>query len=125
MVGKKFLALGMSVVMTASLAACGSSTAGTTNTNATNAETTTSADTATVAETKTQEGTDEAQEGALTYAGITLGEDYTDITTTIKWLHHKTDREEDDNIKTGERREKKLAKMRAKEAAKNDSRREN
>lgn len=98
MVGKKFLALGMSVVMTASLAACGSSTAGTTNTNATNAETTTSADTATVAETKTQEGTDEVQEGALTYAGITLGEDYTDITTTIKWLHHKTDREEDGTI---------------------------
>lgn len=92
MKAKKILALGMSVVMAASLTACGSSSADTTNTNATNAETTTSAETETQTETQT------AQEGALTYAGITLGEDYTDLTTTIKWLHHKTDREEDGTI---------------------------
>lgn len=95
MKAKKILALGMSVVMAASLTACGSSSADTTNTNATNAETTTSADTATQT---AQEENGEAQEGALTYAGITLGEDYTDLTTTIKWLHHKTDREEDGTI---------------------------
>lgn len=36
-----------------------------------------------------------ASDGTLTYASIKLGEDYTDLTTTIKFIHHKTDREED------------------------------
>ena len=34
----------------------------------------------------------------MTYGSIKLGESYTDITTTIKWIHHKTDREEDGTI---------------------------
>ena len=38
---------------------------------------------------------DSAAASSLTYASINLGEDYQDITTTIKFIHHKTDREED------------------------------
>ena len=37
---------------------------------------------------------DSAAASSLTYASINLGEDYQDITTTIKFIHHKTDREE-------------------------------
>ncbi len=37
-----------------------------------------------------------ADEGGVPgYVDITLGEDYTDLTATIKFIHHKTDREED------------------------------
>lgn len=91
---KKVTALGMAAVMTMSLAACGSSE--TTNTN-TDTETKTDA-----AEAKTEAaatdaeaaGTDEAT-GVPTYAQVKLGEDYTDLTATIKFMHHKTDREQD------------------------------
>lgn len=81
---KKAIALGMAAVMTMSLVAC--SKAETTNT-----ETTIVADEAT-ATTAEQETT------VPTYAEVTLGEDYTDLTTTIKFMHHKTDREEDGTI---------------------------
>ena len=40
-----------------------------------------------------------ADEGGVPgYLDITLGEDYTDLTATIKFLHCRTDREEDGTI---------------------------
>lgn len=90
---KKALALTLAAAMTLSLAACGSS-----------ADTKTEAPAkaeGTEAEAPAAEGTETeapAAEGGLTYASINLGESYTDITTTIKWIHHKTDREEDGTI---------------------------
>lgn len=90
---KKLMALGMAAVMTMSLTACGGSD---NNTSSNNDAADTAAKTDTAA-TDTSADTDTAESG-LTYAGITLGEDYTDLTTSIKWIHHKTDREEDGTI---------------------------
>ena len=92
---KKILALTLAAAMTLSLTACGGS-----------------ADTSTETPAKEEDGgakTDDAAPaddsqtaapaaGDLTYASVTLGESYTDITTTIKFIHHKTDREEDGTI---------------------------
>ena len=95
---KKFMALGMAAVMTMSLAACGGksddapSTSGNTgSTNNAGSTTNTGSDSAGGADNTNASG-------GLTYASITLGEDYTDLNTSIKWLHHKTDREEDGTI---------------------------
>lgn len=97
---KRLMALGMAAVMTMSLTACGGSgdSASTNNDAAadTTAKTETAADTADTAETTAAAA--ETEEGGLSYASIKLGEDYTDITTTIKFIHHKTDREEDGTI---------------------------
>ncbi|MBQ6788175.1 MAG: extracellular solute-binding protein [Lachnospiraceae bacterium] len=98
---KKVTALGMAAVMTMSLAACGSSETATTNTDTkTDAAATTTdaaATTDTAATTDAAADTAEAA-GVPTYAEVTLGEDYTDLTTTIKFMHHKTDREQDGTI---------------------------
>lgn len=85
---KKILALGMAIVMTTSLTACG-------NTTSDNIDESTSESTAVLSDNGTNEKEDTQK---LTYAGITLGEDYTDLKTSIKWIHHKTDREEDGTI---------------------------
>lgn len=64
----------------------------------------TDTDNKTASNDNTAAGSDAADSGAdaatggLTYASIKLGEDYTDITTTIKWMHHKTDRVEDGTL---------------------------
>ena len=71
---KKVLALTLAAAMTLSLVACGGATE------------------EAPAETEAEESDE------LTYGSIKLGESYTDITTTIKWIHHKTDREEDGTI---------------------------
>lgn len=95
---KKAMALGMAAVMTMSLAACGSSETAETKTEAKTdaAETKTDATTDATTETKTDAAENaDAASGELTYASIKLGEDYTDLTTTIKFMHHKTDREQD------------------------------
>lgn len=97
---KKVLALTLAATMTFSLMGCGSGNGG--------ASTDTSAD-ASAADSAADAGDDGAADasddgaaapaaGGLTYASIKLGEDYEDITTTIKFIHHKTDREEDGTI---------------------------
>ena len=92
---KKLIALGMATVMTLSLTACGggsnevSTTKDSSNDTVSNEVSTT--------DTKTEDDTT-AEGSELTYASITLGEDYTDLTASIKWMHHKTDREEDGTI---------------------------
>lgn len=84
---RKAIALGMAAIMTMSLAACGSSETTNTDTTEVTEEKVAAADTA--------ETTEATESTVPTYAEVTLGEDYTDLTTTIKFMHHKTDREED------------------------------
>ena len=86
---KKFLALSTASVMALSMAACGSTD------NGGAAESTTANTTAATAEASTEAGTAAAEVTGLNYADITLGEDYTDITTTIKVLTNRTDLLED------------------------------
>ena len=77
---KKVLAVSLVTVMTLSMAACGSNR-GTSN----NAESSTETGSASNA------GSDASADGELSYAGIVLGESYTDITTTIHVFNQRTD----------------------------------
>lgn len=99
---KRLMALGMAAVMTMSLTACGggSNDAASDKDAASTGKDAASTDNK-AASTDNNAAADnnaDASAGGLTYAGIKLGEDYTDITTTIKFMHHKTDREEDGTI---------------------------
>ncbi len=99
---KKAAAVTMAAAMMMSLAACGEDDNKTT-------EATTSADTTeatTAAEGDDTEATTAAEgesgnTGDLSYASIKLGEDYTDITTTIKVLTNRTDMLEEGYAGTG------------------------
>ena len=84
---KKVAALMMTAALSFSLMACGGGSSGTedSGSNETNVES--------GAEDTSSQDTESAS--GDTYASIKLGETYSDITTTIKFLHHKTDREED------------------------------
>ena len=94
---RKVLALCLATAMTLSLVACGGS-----------AETTEAPAEEVTEEVKEEAPAEEVKEeapaeeaapaGVPTYTQITLGEDYTDLTAEIKWIHHKTDREEDGTI---------------------------
>lgn len=91
---RKALALGLAAVLTLSMVGCGSTTEST-ETSDTTSETTETTDTA----TETTETTEaETTEGVPSYSQINVGTDYTDLTASIKWIHHKTDREEDGTI---------------------------
>ena len=96
---RKVLALTLAAAMTLSLTACGGSDEGGAEAPATE---TPAADDGAAAETPAADDGDEAAAPAassgVTYASINLGEDYKDLTTTIKFIHHKTDREEDGTI---------------------------
>ncbi len=96
---RKVLALTLAAAMTLSLTACGGSGEGGAEAPATE---TPAADDGAAAETPAADDGDEAAVPAassgVTYASINLGEDYKDLTTTIKFIHHKTDREEDGTI---------------------------
>lgn len=48
--------------------------------------------------TETEQVSEESESAVPSYSQITVGEDYTDLTTSIKWIHHKTDRQEDGTI---------------------------
>lgn len=87
---KKLLALGMVSTMGLSLVACGGGT------DAGNADTNDTAQDA--SDDGGEEGGSATTDGVPSYSDITLGTDYTDLTATIKFLHHKTDREEDGTI---------------------------
>ena len=97
---RKVVALGLAAVLAFSTVGCGGSTEGTTETaTETTTETTEAAADTKEAEaaetTEATEAAETAEAGDLTYGSVVLGESYTDITTTIKFIHHKTDREED------------------------------
>ena len=97
---KRLMALGMAAVMTMSLTACGGgdSSSGNNNSSGSNSSNTTANNDTSSGSDATDGNTADTNAGGLTYASITLGEDYTDLTTSIKWMHHKTDREEDGTI---------------------------
>lgn len=90
---KKLLAIGLAAVMAVGVVGCGDS--GTKETDS-KTESTTGAETPETTKEETtgaaeESGSAAAGEGSLSYTGVTLGESYTDITTTIKWLTHRTD----------------------------------
>ncbi len=88
---KKVLALSMAAVLTLSMAACGGGSSESAAVN-TNEETTEAAPAETTEEAgDAAEAEDTAEASGLSYTNIVLGESYTDITTTIKWLTHRTD----------------------------------
>lgn len=92
---KKVIALTLAAAMTFSLAACGGSDEGAAEAPAATTDEGEAAE-APAAEEAAPETEAEAPAAAdVTYASINLGEDYKDLTTTIKFIHHKTDREED------------------------------
>ena len=95
---RKMLALTLATAMTLSLVACGGSAETTETTTETATETKTEAEAEVKEEAPAAEAEAEAPAGVPTYTQITLGEDYTDLTAEIKWIHHKTDREEDGTI---------------------------
>ena len=89
---RKVLALGMAAMMTLSLVACGSDD-GASNGNNSTESTNTGSD-------ATDSGDNSAApaEGVPTYSQVNVGTDYTDLTASIKWIHHKTDRDADGTI---------------------------
>ena len=106
MKAKKVMALMLSATMLLGLTACGdTSTAPAADDTAAEASADTATETAadTAAEPATEAPADTAAEtteaapaaaGELSYTTLNL-DDYTDFTASIKYLHHKTDREED------------------------------
>lgn len=89
---KRLLALLTAMTMTASLMGCsGASTEGS------GADDTTGSTTADTTGSSTDTGSDATASGdgsGLSYTSLNL-DDYTDLTASIKFLHHKTDRQED------------------------------
>ena len=85
---KKLMALGMAAVMTMSLAACGSSD--NTTGNASN-EDAASTDANAPADSSTSSNDTTDKTGVPTIDEITVGEDYKDLTASIKVLTNRTD----------------------------------
>lgn len=92
---KKVIALTLAATMTFSLAACGGSDEGAAETPAATTDEGEAAEAPAAEEAAPETEAEAPAEAGVTYASINLGEDYTDLTTTIKFIHHKTDREED------------------------------
>ena len=92
---KKVLAVLLSTVMVASMTACGSSSKSdtTASANASSEETAQAEVSATDASAEAAES--ESTDG-LSYAGIKLGQDYTDLKATITMFNHRTDMDSDD-----------------------------
>lgn len=96
---KNVLSLALVATMTFSLAACGGKTQ--TDTPASAEEEKKAEDTDD--DVQAEESADDVQaeapaEGVPSYSQVNVGTDYTDLTATIKWIHHKTDRAEDGTI---------------------------
>ncbi len=92
---KKVIALTLAATMTFSLAACGGSDEGAAETPAATTDEGEAAEAPAAEEAAPETEAEAPAEAGVTYASINLGEDYKDLTTTIKFIHHKTDREED------------------------------
>ena len=95
---KRVVAMVLAAGMTISAVGCAGkgSSSEKDGTEATTAGTVENTDTE--ADKGTEDDAAEAVGEAPTYSSIVLGESYKDVTTTIKWLHHKTDRQEDGTI---------------------------
>ena len=98
---RKVLALTLAAAMTLSLTACGGSGEDAADAPAADDSAAAEETEAPVADEASDDGEETeapAASSGLTYASVNLGEDYKDLTTTIKFIHHKTDREEDGTI---------------------------
>lgn len=106
---KKVLALSLAAAMTFSLIGCGSDDSSSSSNDAPAADDTATEDSAPAADdtatddaaaddTATEDSASTEATGVPTYSQINIGTDYTDLTASIKWIHHKTDREEDGTI---------------------------
>ena len=97
---KKFLALGMAATMAMSLTACGGGTSDTSNSSGDSASSvgSSASDSSGSSSEASSAGSDASTGAVPTYASINLGEDYKDLEASIKFIHHKTDREEDGTI---------------------------
>ncbi|MGN0394640.1 MAG: ABC transporter substrate-binding protein [Coprococcus sp.] len=92
---KKVAAVSMAAAMVMSLAACGDKAENSTEaTTSADTEATTAAEGDSSEDATTEESGNEGS-GELSYASIKLGEDYTDLTATIKVLTNRTDMLED------------------------------
>ena len=80
----------MAAMLGLSLIGCGS---GSGNSDSDSSSDSAAVETTTAAADDSEEATSSSASGELTYDSIVLGESYTDLNTTIKWLHHKTDRD--------------------------------
>ncbi|MDO5575227.1 MAG: ABC transporter substrate-binding protein [bacterium] len=87
---KKLIAISMASVLTIAMIGCGNSNQGTEGAEAA-AETEAPAAEEAAETEQTAEAAQAPTEGELKYTDITLGEDYTDLTATIKVLNHRTD----------------------------------
>lgn len=91
---KKLIALTMSAVMMASLAGCGGSTQTTEQGTEAGGNTAEATEGTTTAGEAAENAAATLDTGAVpTYHDVVLGETGKDITTTIKFIHHKTDRD--------------------------------
>lgn len=101
---KKALALVMAAAMTFSLAGCGSSDdsasapADDTSTADTSSDDSTAAKDASTDDASADADASTEAAGVPGYPDIKVGEDYTDLTASIKFLHCRTDREEDGSM---------------------------
>lgn len=96
---KKVLAVTLAAAMTLSMAACGNG--GTQEATPAPAADSSTQDAAPAADSgdAAQDAAPAADAGGVpTYSQINLDTDYKDLTASIKWLHHKTDRAEDGTI---------------------------
>ena len=95
---KRLLATILASVMTVSLVACGGAAetapAASTDTTAADTAADTSTDDTAAADTETEAEAAPAAAGDLAYTTLNL-DDYKDFSASIKYIHHKTDREED------------------------------
>lgn len=93
---KKVMAVTLIAAMTMSMAACGNSNAGGTANGGSNAGD--AKEEGNTAGTETGETGDTAggADGTLSYADITVGEDYTDLSVEISMFNHRTDMDSDD-----------------------------
>lgn len=91
---RKVVALGLTTMMTVSMMGCGSTETSSNEKTGSIPKTETKATT----EGETTTETSSNLTDVPTYAEVTLGEDYTDLTATIKFLHNATNRETDGTI---------------------------
>lgn len=96
---KKVLAVTLAAAMTLSLAACGGDSQGTPAPADSATNEAAPADSGSAAQDEAPAAdTDGSASGVPSYSQVNVGEDYTNLSAAIKWLHHKTDRAEDGTI---------------------------
>ena len=91
---RKTIALGLAVAMTLTAMGCGNKEEAPTEAE----KTETTAETTETTETETTETETTEETGVPGYASINVGTDYQELTASIKWTTHRTDRGEDGTL---------------------------